>query len=112
MQAPEYGWRVGQDDFGQKPVASIATPSGPVPVAQQGYAFPAIAARQQALAERKNNLAAAQQKAMAAFDPFKGIADPADPYQTTLNQYIRSSYQKKRAEMAEAGFGGDVLWAV
>lgn len=108
LQPAEYGWRVGQDDFGQKPVASIATPSGPVPVAQQGYAFPAIAARQQALAERKNNLKAAQDKAMAAFDPFKGIADPADPYQTTFDQYIRSSYQKKRAEMAEAGFGGDV----
>jgi hypothetical protein len=107
MQPAEYGWRVGQDDFGQKQVASIATPSGPVPVAQQGYAFPAIAARQQALAERKNNLKAAQEKAMASFDPFKGIADPADPYQTTFDQYIRDEYATKRNDMAQAGFGGD-----
>jgi len=45
---------------------------------------------------------------MQAFDPFKGIGDPADPYQTTFNKYITGQYFTKRNEMADAMFSGDV----
>lgn len=107
IESPQYGWRVTPQDLGQATVASIGTPTGPVPVAQQMLPFGAIAARQQATAERKAALAEAQKKAAAAFDPFKGISDPADPYQTTFNQYIRDEYTRKRQEMADASFGGD-----
>lgn len=107
IESPQYGWRVTPQDLGQAPVASIGTPTGPVPVAQQMLPFGAIAARQQATAERKAALAEAQKKAAAAFDPFKGISDPADPYQTTFNQYIRDEYTRMRQEMADAYFGGD-----
>lgn len=107
IESPQYGWRVTPQDLGQASVASIGTPTGPVPVAQQMLPFGAIAARQQATAERKAALAEAQKKAAAAFDPFKGISDPADPYQTTFNQYIRDEYTRKRQEMADASFGGD-----
>lgn len=103
VQPADYGYRMTQDDFGQKPVAQLNTPSGPVPVAQQGLPFPALAGRQSALAERKAEL----QKQAMAFDPFKGISDPADPYQTTFNQYIRDEYGRKRNDMAQASFGGD-----
>lgn len=107
IESPEYGWHVTPQDMGQASVANIATPTGPVPVAQQMLPFGAIAARQQATAERKAALAEAQKKAAMAFDPFKGISDPADPYQTTFNQYIRDEYTRKRQEMADASFGGD-----
>lgn len=107
MQPAEYGWRPSQQDLGQGQVQSIATPTGPVPVAQVQMPFGAIASRQQAIAERRNAVRQAEQKAMAAFDPFKGIGDPADPYQTTFNKYITGQYFTKRKEMADAMFDGD-----
>jgi len=108
MQPAEYGWRPSQEDLGQGRVQNIATPSGPVPVAQMQMPFGAIAARQQAISERRNAVREAEQKAMQAFDPFKGIGDPADPYQTTFNKYITGQYFTKRNEMADAMFSGDV----
>lgn len=100
MQPADYGYRMTQDDFGQRQVAQHSTASGTLSAPQQGYPFPALAGRQSALAERKAQL-------QMAFDPFKGISDPADPYQTTFNQYIRDEYWRKRNDMAQASFGGD-----
>jgi len=105
-QGSAYGWPVGDEAMGQRNVASIATPTGPVPVAQQGMPFGAIASRQQAIAERKAAAAKAKQDLYAKFDPQAEIGAPAAPYTVAFNQYVQKDWARFTDDWTKA-HGGD-----
>jgi hypothetical protein len=110
VEPQAYSWNPSQADFGQKQVAQIGVDGFNVPVAQRGFPTGAIASRQDALAQRKAQIAAQEQKLMASTDPFKGISDPAPPYRVAGNKLVQSAWSKLIADEAEF-YGGDTAEA-
>lgn len=92
VQSPGYGWRLSPDDLGQGQVQQIRTDNFVTPVAEMRLPYGAIAARQQAVAEKRSRLEAAKQATAKAFDPFKGISDPAAQHQAAFKKYAANTW--------------------
>jgi hypothetical protein len=107
VNAPGHAWQVGADGYGQGQVQHIRTTDNVSPVAEMKLPVGAIASRQQAIYQKKQELDAAKRKLLEAFDPFKSIDKAADPHATAFDNYTRDTFNAKTQELLSTRFGGN-----
>lgn len=107
VNGPEWAWAPSQQDFGQVDVRRGNYAGGQVPTVNAQMPFAALANRQQAIAKRKDALAAK----VAAYDPYGNMGKAHDRYQVAFNNYATKYIDDQRKGLADQMFGGDVAQA-